>query len=144
AGRAAVLAAVAVTRVDVHARELHRLRVAPERLAQAYDRRHAHDERDRVDLGVVLLDDVGLVEREQRDRALPRDDLDRLVALREQERAGRVDGGHGFLSPQWRELHPTFVRAERTDRGMVSAIGHRFTGSTAKYRRLRAGSWGPR
>src|SRR5215510_12065269 len=83
---AAVLAAVAVARVDVDPRELHQLGVAAERLAQTHDRRDLHDHRGRADLGIVLLDDVDLVEDHEGHRALPGNDLDRFVALVEQER----------------------------------------------------------
>src|SRR5689334_14137163 len=123
----AVLAAVAVARIDVDARELDQLGMAAECLAQAYDSRHADGHGGRTDLGTVLLDDLDLVEGDDRPRALPGNDLDRLVALAEQERTRGVYVHHstspclsgtyrcasaGSLTPPARDLRARYRRED--------------------------------
>jgi hypothetical protein len=88
---AAVLAGVGVPGVDVDPRELDWLVVPTERAQEPDHGRDLEDDRDRPDLVAVLLDHLDLAEEQERDRPLPRDDLDRFVALRQEERgAGRV------------------------------------------------------
>src|SRR5262249_1979944 len=78
---AAVLAPAAVPRVDVLSRELDGLPSAAERAEEPPDRRHLENECDRSDLPVVvLLDDLDLAEKEQRDGSLPGDSSDGLVS----------------------------------------------------------------
>jgi len=83
------LAGVLVAPVDVDARELHRLLVPTERAQEPHDRGDLDHERRRLDVAIVLLDHLDLPEEEQRERTLPRDDLDGLEALREDERIPR-------------------------------------------------------
>src|SRR5215472_10389769 len=68
---AAVAAAEAVARENIHTRELHALLVRAEFLAQAHDRRNTDRHRRRADLGLVLLEYIDLAGYEQADCLLP-------------------------------------------------------------------------
>src|SRR5262249_49278030 len=87
---AAVLAAAEVARVDVLARELHRLAGAAQHAEEPHDRRHLDDERDGAELPILVgLDDLDLAEKEERHRSLPGDTPDGLVSAIQDQRFHR-------------------------------------------------------
>src|SRR5262249_53706235 len=83
---AAVLAAKAVTREYVEARELHATLDATDRLLETHDSRGPKRNGRRTDLLVVLLEPLDLVQEEERNGGLPRNHLVRHHPRREQQR----------------------------------------------------------
>ena len=76
---AAVLADVAVAGEDLAPRQAHARARPPDAVLELDDRRRAQDGRRRPDLGVVVLDDLGLLAEDEPERPAEVADVERLV-----------------------------------------------------------------